>query len=444
MKKFSWFLLILLVFFTGCPSTPPTPEPKPDTPPSVDGATVTRPNPLTPEEYQEAEAAIKAAEELDAARYAPDSLSEAQRELSRARQLDQEGKHEEARTALAQSREAAIRAQSEARQGSIAAQRKRLDDAHNLLLGINADKYTPEEYQALKLRYDEAMVLIDSGDLAAIREKTQPLINDMVDHRDRLEGRIQTVTSLRLQARQNLDTAEKNDAAIWAPEEMENANKAFLRGLSAQRQFNLTLAEDSFTQARYLAQLASQKIRGGSAQQRTEALMEATRQAIERASRLTVVDDNNNVIRGQAWDSEEALRQRQRQQEPKPEEPQSRVIGQGQVVVLEEVNRVTYLTLAKEAWLKGVDEKERGNFAVADDYFLEALRYVQLYEAMAIDKLYTVRLIPERRDCLWRIAEYPEIYGDALLWPKIWYRNRRLVQNPDLIFPGWQLIIPPQ
>ncbi len=443
MKKLSWFSLVALVFFTACPSTPPTPEPTPE-PAPTDGGVVTTPRQLSMEEYQEVESAIKAAEDLEAARYAPDALSKAQNELARARQLDQEGKYEDARAALALAREAALQAQNEARQGSIAAQRKRLEDAHNLLLGINADKYTPEEYQALKLRYDETMTLMASGDLAAIRERSQPLIGDMVDHRDRLEARIQTVTRLRIEARQNLDTAEKSDAAIWAPEEMENANKAFLRGLSAQRQFNLTNAEDSFTQARYLAQLASQKIRGGTAQQRTEALMEATRQAIERASRLTVVDENNNVIRGQGWDSEEALRQRQRQQEAKPEEPQSRLIDENRVVVLEEVNRVTYLTLAQESWLKGVDEKERGNFAVADDYFREALRYVRLYEAMAVDKLYTVRLIPERRDCLWRIAEYPEIYGDALLWPKIWYRNRRLVQNPDLIFPGWQLIIPPQ
>jgi len=63
---------------------------------------------------------------------------------------------------------------------------------------------------------------------------------------------------------------------------------------------------------------------------------------------------------------------------------------------------------------------------------------------MAVDKLYTVRLIPERRDSLWRISEYQSIFGDPLQWPRIWYRNRRLIQNPDLIFPGWQLIIPPQ
>lgn len=443
MNKRSLIPLALALLLIACPSAPPpAPEPTPPAAEPKDGAAVTTPRNLSAEEYREVESAIQAAEDLDAARYAPEALAQARDGLARARQLDQEGKYEEARAALAQAREAALRAQNEARQGSIAAERRRLEEAHNALLGVNADKYAPQEYQALKARYDEALALIDQGDLAAVRERSQPLARDMAALRDRVEQRLQTVTRLRLDAKQAIDTAERNDAAIWAPQELDAANQAFLQGLSAQRQFNLTAAEDAFTQARYQAQIASQRVQGGSARQRAEALMETSRRAIERASRLTVIDDDNNIIRGQGWDSEEALRQRQRQRIP--EEPQSRLLTPDLPAVLEEVNRVTYLTLAKEAWLKGVDEKERGNYAVAEDYFKEALRYVQLYESLAVDKFYTVRLIPERRDCLWRIAEYPEIYGDPLLWPMIWYRNRRLVQNPDLIFPGWQLVIPPR
>ena len=63
---------------------------------------------------------------------------------------------------------------------------------------------------------------------------------------------------------------------------------------------------------------------------------------------------------------------------------------------------------------------------------------------MAVDKVYTVRLIPDRRDSLWRISEYSGIYATPWDWPKIWKRNQKLIQNPDLIYPGWQLIIPPQ
>lgn len=450
-----WIVGIVAVVLAACPSAPPTPEPaKPEPPKQEDptvGAAITPRLGLTDEEIKEVEAAIRAAEELGAERFAPSPLTEARDGLATARRQDTEGKLDEARQSLTQAREAALRAQREARQGALAAERKRLDDAHDLLLGINAHRYTPNEYQALKADYDQAIAVIDSEDLAQAKSLTHEVVGRMLDHRDRLETRLQALQGLRIEARRAIDQAEANNAAILAPKELEDANTAYLQGLSRQRQFDLPGAENSFTQARYLAQVANQRVRGGADAQRTQALMDATRQAIERASRLTVVDENNNVIRPQPWDANKALEERRRQQQqqqpqeqPPQEQPQSLRLVEGTVAVLQETGRVTYLTLAQEAWLKGVEEKERGNFAVADDYFREALRLVQLYESLAVDKIYTVRLIPERRDCLWRIAEYPDIYGDPLLWPLIWYRNRRLIQNPDLIFPGWQLVIPPR
>jgi nucleoid-associated protein YgaU len=59
--------------------------------------------------------------------------------------------------------------------------------------------------------------------------------------------------------------------------------------------------------------------------------------------------------------------------------------------------------------------------------------------------VYVVRLIPERRDCLWRIAEYPFIYNNPLKWPVIYDANKKTFRdpsNPNLIFPGQKLQIP--
>lgn len=56
---------------------------------------------------------------------------------------------------------------------------------------------------------------------------------------------------------------------------------------------------------------------------------------------------------------------------------------------------------------------------------------------------YVVRLIPERRDCLWRIAEYDFIYGNPWQWRKIYDANRDIIDDPDLIYPGQKLVIPP-
>ncbi|MBU1078483.1 MAG: hypothetical protein KKH98_14390 [Spirochaetes bacterium] len=55
---------------------------------------------------------------------------------------------------------------------------------------------------------------------------------------------------------------------------------------------------------------------------------------------------------------------------------------------------------------------------------------------------YKVRLIPERRDCLWRIAEYKSIYGNPWKWPIIYKANKNQIKDPDLIYPGQRFDIP--
>lgn len=63
----------------------------------------------------------------------------------------------------------------------------------------------------------------------------------------------------------------------------------------------------------------------------------------------------------------------------------------------------------------------------------------------ALPKYYTVRLIPERRDCFWFIAEYPFIYNDPWQWRVIYEANKSLIpqpDNPDWIEPGLVFTIP--
>jgi nucleoid-associated protein YgaU len=115
--------------------------------------------------------------------------------------------------------------------------------------------------------------------------------------------------------------------------------------------------------------------------------------------------------------------------------------------VLADVAEENLLEQAKQLWQQGVLEWNAGNYGPAEEYFLEARRLAEAYKSQSVNPdypVYVVRLIPERRDCLWRIAEYDFIYGNPYLWPKIWRRNRKLIQHPDLIYPGWKLVIPPR
>ncbi len=65
-------------------------------------------------------------------------------------------------------------------------------------------------------------------------------------------------------------------------------------------------------------------------------------------------------------------------------------------------------------------------------------------EVVKLDNdLYVVRLIPQKRDCLWRIAEYEFIYNNPWKWTAIYEANRDTIKDPDLIYPGQKLVIPP-
>ena len=46
-------------------------------------------------------------------------------------------------------------------------------------------------------------------------------------------------------------------------------------------------------------------------------------------------------------------------------------------------------------------------------------------------------------ECLWCISSRQEIYGNGLLWERIYKANLTQVKDPNLIYPGQILYIPP-
>jgi nucleoid-associated protein YgaU len=66
-------------------------------------------------------------------------------------------------------------------------------------------------------------------------------------------------------------------------------------------------------------------------------------------------------------------------------------------------------------------------------------------EKPALPASYTVRLIPEDRDCLSKIAGYSFIYGDRAKWIELYKANKGTLKHPenaDIILPGEVLVIP--
>jgi nucleoid-associated protein YgaU len=90
------------------------------------------------------------------------------------------------------------------------------------------------------------------------------------------------------------------------------------------------------------------------------------------------------------------------------------------------------------------DSQDYGTAAARARAAVAALAGVKA-KTLSLPAVYVVRLIPERRDCLWRIAEYPFIYNNPLKWPVIYDANKKNFRdpgNPNLIFPGQKLQIP--
>src|SRR3989344_7955410 len=69
------------------------------------------------------------------------------------------------------------------------------------------------------------------------------------------------------------------------------------------------------------------------------------------------------------------------------------------------------------------------------------VRPVQPAQAACADRSYTVTAEKNRREGLWGISK--EMYGGiGHLNMKIFEANRNIIENPDIIQPGWVLVIP--
>jgi nucleoid-associated protein YgaU len=89
-----------------------------------------------------------------------------------------------------------------------------------------------------------------------------------------------------------------------------------------------------------------------------------------------------------------------------------------------ESERLSKIVIDTKAKIEKVSKGGKGSGPVfSEDYFI-----------------YKVRYIPERRDCLWRIAE--KYYSNPFYWQQIYKANTNKIYNPNLIWPNMLLKVP--
>ena len=384
---------------------------------------------------QQAQEAIAQAEAVEADTYSPDLLNQARKDLAQGR--DRATSAPQAAQVLLESAiEKAKAARDAAQVARTRALVDKLDQAISRYVALQPEKWDIQGTKVLT-QAEAAKVAVVSDYVTG-----RPLATEALENLEaaivKLGNRLIAVQDLRVKAQKALEAAEAVDAYVWVPDLVQSANDAFFQGTGAWKKFRLDAAEEAWNTALFEANSATAKSQLQFERKRTEKLMLETMKKLEDASGKTVVDPQDNIIPPQAWDGKKELEKLQKK-------PLSlRIPSDGSVVVLGDKQRVTYLDEAKDQWMQGVKALAADDLPLANEAFLQSQKLIEIYLSMAVDKVYTVRLMPDRRDSLWRIAEYDGIYATPWEWPKIWKRNQKLIQNPDLIYPGWQLIIPPQ
>ena len=388
------------------------------------------------EALRQARVAIARAEEAGAETYDPFVLGEARNALQEGERLqtsDPEG-------AGAAATRAKLKA-DEAYRNSLGLARRQFVLTMDLLLqelkDNQVDRFTPEEYAEVDAEVARVKGLFDSGMLADGSDAAAAVTRRMQDLRDTVAAQLARVLELKRATemlQDQLGAASEADAA-----QVARMNELYEKGqMALLERYALDDAERDFGAAREAGRTALRaadvEVGTDVTRARVDELMYAVMGEIESASMLTVITDEEIVVDPVPWEGARFL---------SAEEDAASSPGMADSAV-EQVPQHALLQRAKELWHRGVAERNAGDYRSAASSFEQAHRYRDAYAALAVMTTYTVRLIPERRESLWRIAEYDFIYGNPWLWPRIWHRNRKLIQDPDLIFPGWQLYIPPK
>ena len=406
--------------------------------------------PPTDTDFDRVRVLIARAEEVDAQFYDPQNLDGAREALGiteRIRSVDPGGSHVALRVAEARANAAfenSVR---------LAAERLRnlLQDRLEELREIQADLWVPASFQEMVDAVQRAEDLYQSGDYFGAYRLALATADDMLALRDSLLDRLELLYGARTETERCLVAAQQLDTSDWSASRLRELRSLYLQlsalyltGLEAIQSYRLTDAEEAFGAATEVCRRLMTVADDAYTEQmeRAAALLQAVMEEIEAASKLHVATELGDVIMPQPWSG-------------KPVLDALRAGGTQRKAVLDGVDPgdapadleaakglLWTLATAKSLWIEGVVAFDRWKYSQSIRLFEDARRYVERYKFYAVLGIHVVQLIPERRESLWRIAEYPRWYEDPFLWPRIWRRNRDLILNPDLIYPNWQLIIP--
>jgi nucleoid-associated protein YgaU len=409
--------------------------------------------PVSREELALARQALERAEMVEASRFAPDLMASGYSDLKEAVNLS-ESDPDAARLLLAGVKEKADKAFNMGRDGLKAEAYASLESMKTKLLDIKADKYSPDPYNQVLDQFALTKKEIDAENLMEAK-KAMALSKTKANNLYKiLDENIRWIGILERDTETYLSEAEAEEAYLWADAEFNQAGYQLSQGMIQFRQFDLKGSEATLKEAKFRAKNTLYLTRVRKQQAENDAKLMQVQMELEEASTLKVQTETGEIKEASPWSGTDYLNQNPlmdaKADDYETEDSELMEYDLIQVIEEEEEEMMpseegvsTLLEKAKVLWQEAITERNAGNFGKSKELLSQAEAYISAYKANAVGKTYTVVYRKVKTDCLWRISEYKEIYDDPFLWPKIWQRNQKSIPNPDLIYPGQVLIIPP-
>ncbi|MBN2658214.1 MAG: LysM peptidoglycan-binding domain-containing protein [Spirochaetales bacterium] len=473
MKK-NWIyvtLILVMLILAGCTSDPETTpeepveetvteEPEllleePEETPAPEEPVATA-EPVSAEEIKAAEDAVERADLAGAKTYAADKFLEANEKLEEARTLS-ESDPDKSRELLGAAVSKADEAYRLSVDSQVAEKVAKLRLLEKQLNDIEAEKYAPDDFKIVKERADLLVSYLNNEEYEKADKQYHSTLRAMQNLYDTIDNNIRWVKILDRDTQAYMSDAEEKEAFLWAPEELEKANYNYSDGLSYFHNYNLSDSEKSLKEAKYWAFTAIRLSEKRKRLSQTDELMMSALEELEKASRNRVIESDGTIREASPWEGGQFIDENPAEstrpdefsddgsslKEYNPDEQlndENAMIIDGETTVLGDEQEMTLLEQAIELWKQGVKARAEGKYDIADEYFKQSKAYSEAYSANAVANEYIVK----KRDTLWAISAMKEHLGDPFLWTKIWRRNSLIIENPDLIYPGQKLIIPPK
>lgn len=436
IKIFTVFITIFL-FFTfsilNCKTTPKKTEDSTTTTSTTTTTTTTirkTQEKLLDSQIDEAKELIRKAKEAGAEKFDPDNLKKSQDYLDEVIKI-RESNPEDAFKKWELSKKHATDAYNNSLKKRAEIKREEVEKLIKEAESLGANKYATNDLENAKKLFKEGDEFFNKPDYITAYTKysdsensLKRVINDLTNQKKQFENRVSYIKKL-------IEEAEKLGANQYALTELNEAKNFLNKGEKELKELKYDESKDSLDIAEKNALSAIEKTKFALKELKRKEALKAIKDAgktLEEASKIPPVDESKGK---KDYKFEFDENEKQNLKNNPPDDDANRPSTYSELFN----KAVDYINKAKQAY-------RNEDYDMAIYYANIAKKIAESYIDSGVMKTYKVRLIPERRDCLWRISEYKDIYGTPFLWPRIWKANKDIISNPDLIYPDQILKIP--